>query len=58
MDIEVIQAKFKGYDFQAIEKDINKIAKRYMKMGNSEQLALEKAVDYVEYYKHTYRQFS
>lgn len=52
------QTEFKGYDVKKMEKDFKKLTKKYMKMGNKQETAEEKALWFIDYYKHTYRVFA
>lgn len=52
------QTEYKGYDIKKMEKEFKKLVKQYMKMGNTEQKAEEKANFFIEYYKHQYRMYA
>ena len=49
------QTKFEGYDEKAIERDIKKLTKEFLKNSDSLEQAQKEAEEFVEYYKHTYR---
>jgi hypothetical protein len=52
------QTEYKGLDTKKMKKDFNRMKKQYMKMGNSDAKAEEKALFMVDYYKHQYRVFA
>lgn len=52
------QSEFKGYDLKAIEKFYNKNFKACKKLGNTDAQAHEKAMWFVDYYKHTFRAYA
>ena len=52
------QSEYKGFNTKKMEKDFKRITKQYMKIGNKQPAAEQKAKEYVDYYKHQYRVFA
>lgn len=53
--VEVIQTEYKGIDLNAMDRNIAKAAKYYMSTGDSLEVAVQRAQDYINYYGHTFR---
>lgn len=52
------QTEFQGYNTKQMEKDFKKLVKQFMKMGNKQEAAEEKAHFFIDYNKHQYRAFA
>lgn len=53
--VEVTQMEYKGIDLNAMDRNVAKAAKYYMSTGDSLEVAVQRAQDYIDYYSHTFR---
>ena len=51
------QTTFTGFNNLKMQAEYQKLVKRFIKLGNPPKVAEEKAINFIDYYKHTYREY-